>query len=503
MLTEPHRKGKSQLADVVLIHPPGAHGIYGTLGGELPAREQPLWPRLVAGALLDKGVKVEIIDAECENLSPTDVASRIAARAPRLACIVVSGHQPSASTQAMPGARAIAEELTLSKFAGKVIMMGNHPSALPVQTLREERIDYVIDGEGPTTILGLLNDEPLDTIPGLVWRDDADEIRQNPAAPLLDINRDLHGRAWHLLPSPHLYRSHNWQRLGDSARRSPYAAIHTSLGCPFTCNFCMINVFQHVNRYRMRKPEDVVADFVMLYRDHGVRTFKIVDELFLLNRRHVQEVCGRLSNSNFNAFGDVSIWCYGRPDTVDADYLKLLRSAGIDWIALGIESGAESIRDGADKAMSQQDIVDVVTEIERAGINVIANYIFGLPGETQETMEQTLTLAQNLNTAFANFYSAMAYPGSKLYDEAKEKGWTLPETWAGYSQHNEHTTPLAVGTLGAAEILRFRDEAFSRYFSSPRYLAGAVQRFGHAAAAEIAKMTSYKLKRKLLNTEQP
>lgn len=259
----------------------------------------------------------------------------------------------------------------------------------------------------------------------------------------------------------------------------------------------MINVFQHTNRYRMRDADAVVEEFLFLH-DQGVRTFKIVDELFLLNRRHVTQICEALEAAKFNAAGDVSIWCYGRPDTVDASYLKLLRAVGVDWIALGIESGDASVRDGSDKTMSQQDIVDTVEMIEKAGINVIANFIFGLPGETPETMQRTLNFAGHLNTAFANFYSAMAYPGSRLYDEAIEKGWQLPATWAGYSQHNEHTFPLEPSGLGAADILRFRDEAFFKYFTSRRYVEAAVQRFGHEAQKEIEKMTSYKLKRNIL-----
>ena len=483
------------MTDVVLIHPNGIHGIYGPLGDELVSREQPLWPRLIAGALMYKGIRVRIVDAECEDLSPSDVAGLVSKWQPKLACIVASGHQPSASTQAMPGARAIAEELTVSRFPGKIVFMGNHPSALPERTLAEERCDFVIDGEGPTTIMGLLDDDPLSEVPGLVWKDDDGTTIKNPAAALLDIDRDLHGRAWGLLPDPRLYRSHNWQRWGSSADRSPYAAVHTSLGCPYTCSFCMINVFQHTNRYRMRSPEEVVADFAMLY-DMGVRTFKIVDELFLLNRKHVEKICFELAGRGFGH--DVSIWCYGRTDTVAPDYLKLIRAAGIDWIALGIESGAAEVRDAARKHLDDEEIESVVRTIEKAGINVVGNYIFGLPHETKETMEATLRLAQNLNTAHANFYTAMAYPGSRLYDEALEKGWTLPETWAGYSQHNRHTHPLAVGDLMAHDILGFRDEAFQRYFTAPRYLAQVGQRFGHAARANIEKMTSYKLKRDLL-----
>jgi radical SAM superfamily enzyme YgiQ (UPF0313 family) len=132
------------------------------------------------------------------------------------------------------------------------------------------------------------------------------------------------------------------------------------------------------------------------------------------------------------------------------------------------------------------------------GINVVGNYIFGLPEETHETMEETLALAQRLNTAHANFYVAQAYPGSKLYDEAVKMGWKLPEGWAGYSQHNEFTLPLASGNLPARDILAFRDAAFDRYFSSERYVGTAKQRFGHAAEAQIFQMTSYKLKRNLL-----
>lgn len=487
------------MVDVVLVHPSGAHGIYGPLGDELISREQPLWPRLIAGALIDRGASVRIIDAEVDGLSARRVADLVSGFDPRLCLIVVSGHQPSASTQAMPGARAVAEELTLSRFGGKLIMAGNHPSALPVRTLLEERVDYVIDGEGPATIMGLLNEDDEESIPGLVYRRD-ELTRANPCAPLLDVDRDLHGRAWHLLPDPGRYRSHNWQRWGRPDLRSPYAAVHTSLGCPYTCGFCMINVFQHANRYRVRSPRAVAEEMIELRRTYGVRTFKIVDELFLLNARHVEGICAELEASGQWVGGDdVSIWCYGRTDTVHPRHLYMLRRMGVDWIALGIESGSAEVRDAARKHLDDEEIERVVRQIEAAGIDVVGNYIFGLPGETTESMEQTLRLAEHLNTAHANFYVAMAYPGSRLYDEAIERGWRLPETWAGYSQHNEYTYPLVAGEgVSAAEILRFRDAAFDRYFTRPRYRETVVQRHGHAATEEIERMLSYKLRRNIL-----
>ena len=499
------------MVDVVLIHPNGTHGIYGILGDTLVSREQPLWPRLIAGYLIDHGASVAIIDAECEGLSPGQVGELVAGYDPRLACIVVSGHQPSASTQAMPGARQVAEAIRDERLLGtSIVMMGNHPSALPVQTLTEEPVDYVIDGEGPLTIMGLLAGDPLDQIPGLVWWGDAvtkpglygttevgPSVVQNPRAPLLDINKDLQGRAWHLLPDPSHYRSHNWQRFDDQSKRSPYAAIVTSLGCAYECSFCMINVFQHTNRYRMRSPQAVVDEMVMLNKTYGVETFKFVDELFVLNKRHTRAVCEGLIASGLGK--KINSWCYARTDTVEPDDLKMFRDAGFQWFALGIESGSETIRDGADKHLSGEEIKAMAHAIEAAGIHVGANYIFGLPGETPDTMEETVALAQELNTSWANFYSAMAYPGSKLYDEAIAQGWALPATWAGYSQHNEHTLPLATGSVSAREILAARDRAFDRYFTNPRYLDSATQRFGQAARAHVREMTSYKLKRKLLD----
>jgi radical SAM superfamily enzyme YgiQ (UPF0313 family) len=172
----------------------------------------------------------------------------------------------------MAGARAVAQAIRDAQLPTKTIMLGNHPSALPDRTLREEPVDFVCDGEGPLTIEGLLEGVPLIGIPGLVWNDEG-LIRQNPRAPLLDMDRDLHGSsAWHLLPMEK-YRAHNWQCLDDPERRQPYASIHTSLGCSFRCHFCMINIFQHQNLYRRRDPRAVVEEMKMLHDLYGVRTF--------------------------------------------------------------------------------------------------------------------------------------------------------------------------------------------------------------------------------------
>src|SRR6185437_3926466 len=111
-------------------------------------------------------------------------------------------------------------------------------------------------------------------------------------------------------------------------------------------------------------------------------------------------------------------------------------------------------------------------------------------------MQATLDLALELNCEFANFYSTMAYPGSPLYVAALEHGWPLPESWSGYSQHAIDSRPLPTRHLSADEVLRFRDEAFQRYFNDPRYLASVEARFGPATVQDIREMTSHRLQRR-------
>jgi radical SAM superfamily enzyme YgiQ (UPF0313 family) len=244
----------------------------------------------------------------------------------------------------------------------------------------------------------------------------------------------------------------------------------------------------------MRNPAKVVVEIERLNRYHGVKTIKIIDEMFVLNERHVMAICDLLIERNLN----LNIWAYARVDTVKPRMLDKLRRAGFRWLALGIESGSKHVRDGADKALRHDDIVSVVREIQKAGINVIGNYIFGLPDDDLATMRETLELAKELNCEFANFYSAMAYPGSALYTLAEAEGWPLPETWSGYSQHSYDCQPLPTVKVSATEVLKFRDDAFHAYFADRRYLDMVTQRFGWETRRHIEEMARHRLRRRLI-----
>jgi radical SAM superfamily enzyme YgiQ (UPF0313 family) len=300
------------------------------------------------------------------------------------------------------------------------------------------------------------------------------------------------------------YRAHNWHCFGD-LQREPYASFYTTFGCPFHCSFCCIQApfktgekeagwKESVNSYRFWSAQAVIAQIDKLVNQYGIRNIKIADEMFVLNSRHILGICDAIIERGY----DLNIWAYARVDTVKDGMLEKLKRAGFNWLAFGIEAASDRVRDDVDKGFDQEDIFRTLEKVRATDVNVIANYIFGLPEDDLESMQSTLDLALELNCEFANFYSAMAYPGSQLYNLATKEGWPLPEKWSGYSQHAVDTLPLPTKYLSGAEVLRFRDQAFQQYFSSPRYLRMIEAKYGLATADHIREMAAQPLVRKIL-----
>ncbi len=485
--------------DVLIINPSALSSIYQSLSSELAAIEPPIWAGLIANHLRAKGRSIHLIDAEGSGLTVDQTVRQSAEVEPRLTVIVVYGQQPSASTQNMHAAHILCDTYKAAYPERKVLLVGGHVSALPERTLQEEKADFVCRGEGPYTITGLLDinmDDPSQykKVQGLYWREGDQIAHAEPGStiPQAQLSTELPGIAWDLLPMKN-YRAHNWHAFGHINERSPYASIYTSLGCPFRCTFCCINAPFGGSSFRYWEPEFMIKEFDTLALKYGVKNIKIADEMFVLKQDHFLKLANLMAERNHG----FNIWAYSRIDTVKPQFLEPLKKAGVNWLALGIESGSKHVRDGVTKGrFGQEDIRSIVRQIKDAGINVIGNYIFGLPDDNYETMQDTLDLALELNCEMGNFYSAMAYPGSKLYTIALEKNWALPDSWLGFSQHAVETLPLRTEFLSAGEVLAFRDKAFQVYFNSPNYLKLVKDRFGDDTLKHIMEMTKHNLTRK-------
>jgi anaerobic magnesium-protoporphyrin IX monomethyl ester cyclase len=130
------------------------------------------------------------------------------------------------------------------------------------------------------------------------------------------------------------------------------------------------------------------------------------------------------------------------------------------------------------------------------GLYICANFIFGLPEDDFDSMHETLELMLDINAEWANIYSAMAYPGSRLYDQAVANNWPLPATWQGYSQYAYDSLPLPTKCLSGGQVLAFRDYAFDVYYRSPRYLDMIGRKFGPETANHLKQMSANQLPRK-------
>jgi radical SAM superfamily enzyme YgiQ (UPF0313 family) len=242
----------------------------------------------------------------------------------------------------------------------------------------------------------------------------------------------------------------------------------------------------------MWKPESIIAQIDILVKEYGVKNIKFADEIFVLNKEHVAGICDLIIERGY----DLNIWCYARVDSWDQELLVKMKKAGINWVCLGIESGSARVRDNVQKRYKHEDIFRAVNAFKKAGIYIIANYLLGLPEDDLETMNATLDLAIELNCEFANFYCAMAYPGSELHKQSIAENLPLPKSWSGYSQHAYDSLPLPTKYISGSDVLRFRDQAFNRYFSNEKYLEMIEKIFGAHVVDHINNMTSHKLERK-------
>ena len=484
--------------DIILIKPGSQKGIYGELSDfQLTAIEPPLWGAILAGYLRDLGYSVLLFDAEAENWDYKETAQKAAEADPLLTAVVVSGSNPSASTMNMTGAGKIITHIKELQPEANTLLWGLHPSALPERTTREEDADFVCQGEGFTTLPSLLDalkaGETHPSIPGL-WHKNSNQVFSNPPPPPLSDLAPLPMPAWDLLPMEK-YRAHNWHCFGHITERQPYAVIYTSLGCPFKCNFCCINSLFGKRMIRYRPLDQVFQEIDFLVENYDVKNIKIMDEMFVLNEKRVIEFCDKMAERKY----ELNFWAYARVNTVNERMLSRMKQAGINWLAYGFESGNKRVIENISKGYRTEDVMDVVEMTYANDIHICANYIFGLPEDDYDSMNDTLKLMLDINAEWANIYCAMAYPGSELYEAALKNHWKLPESWQAFSQYSYETLPLQTKYLSGGQVLAFRDYTFNTNFKSPRYLKMIKEKFDRETASYIKNFSKTTLKRKYKN----
>lgn len=507
-------KNLNRRLDILFVEPDSSAKAYQSLSETYSAIETPTWSLLLAQSCRSKGFGVAILDCNAERLTDAQAIQRVREANPRIVCFVLYGQNPNSGTTGMIGGKRLCAQLRQDYPEYPTCFVGSHVSALPKEVLSYPFIDIALLNEGVYALHDLLGcdlKDDLGKINGIGYKREK-HIILNPPSQVVPENKmddDLPGYAWDLLPYNKkpldLYRSHFWHADYNHEQRTPFAALYTSLGCPFKCDFCMINIINRNDnndgvssadspQIRYWTPEFILREFDKLVK-MGVNTIRISDEMFCLNPRHFKPLLKGLIKRDY----DLKLWSYSRVDTITPEYLEMFRQAGMKWLAIGLEAGNQSVRQKVSKGKFDEiDIRKISREIDDHGINVAANYIFGFPDDNFETMQQTLDLACELNTPFANFYTCMALPGTPLYFKAIKNGWKLPDSYEGYAFFSYECMPLPTNYVSAIDVLKFRDEAWHKYHARKEYLDLIERKFGIEQRKNMENLIKIKIKRKIL-----
>jgi radical SAM superfamily enzyme YgiQ (UPF0313 family) len=486
--------------DILLINPGGSKArMYQDLSKEFSAVDTPFWAILTAGYLRKEGFQVAVLDANAENIDFDETVRRIEALAPKYIAVVCYSQQANVSTPIMVGVGELCRKIKERIPEKNLILTGWHPSALPERTLREEACDLVVQGEGFYTLRDLLSGKSYREVRGLCFEEQGEIILNPRPDNVQDLSGELSEVAWDLLPmNQDKYRAFNWMCLGDLGSRNRFASIFTSLGCPFHCNFCAIHSTYGEHKLRRWSVNWVLGQLDQLVLKYGVKNINLHDELFIFQREHYYQIAQGILERGYQ----VNIACFARVDVLDRispEELAVLKKAGFNWFKLGIETcNEEIIRNNMKGSFTKEVISRVVHKVHEAGIDLCANFMFGLPGDTMKSMRENLEFALELKCSFPSFFCTMAIPGSELYQIALEKGTPLPESWLGYASQGYDFLPLPTEELTAAQVLEFRDHVFDSYFTDPGYLEKIEKKFGAESCQHIKGMTAIKLKRRIL-----
>lgn len=342
------------------------------------------------------------------------------------------------------------------------ILFGSHPTFMASYCLREDVVDYIVCREPEESLRCLLqalnNGEPLADLAGIGYRDQNGQIKLNPDRPFMDLN-DLPIPDRSLLPKGVDY-------FNPVVKSMPYATMQTSRGCPGRCIFCTSPIF-YGRKYRYRHAAKVIEELREIKR-LGYKEVFIRDETFTTNRNRNREICEAMIRENMGLHWIAN----GRVDMVDRETLRLMKMAGCHMIKFGVETGSDEILKNYKKGITTAQTKEAFRLAQQAGLDTHAHLVIGGPGETPETIDNTIEFVKKLNPTTASFGILTPYPGTELFDLVASKH---PEICDGSDStmanlHTEGFYSESICGLMGPELSRAVVRAYRRFYFRPQYL---------------------------------
>ena len=444
----------------LLVNPPLINGVAFTRQGRCQEREEvlgttkpPYTLALIAAMLRDAGYDVRIVDATAAQLSTAAIIESLERDGFAPTLIVFPSTTPTFDAD-------IAEMAAIKRrFGAPMFCFGPHASTVPAESMqRAPDVDGVFVGEPEEGVMQLAALDSLDRIgeiASLTWR------RGSVVVP-----HRAHGSFSGFMQAPYPA----WDLL-DLTRYAlplvdkPYVIVETSRGCPYTCDFCVAPIHQG-HKFRERSAKSLVDEIERTYRELGIEFFYLWGDTVTLNVKSFSAFCDELIARQLPIqwFGNA------RADNLtDPAFVHRLRRAGCWMLALGIESESDEVRKDMVKRLERQKIQTAFANMRQAGIKSFAFFIFGYPGETLQSMELTTNYAIELDPDFANFYPAVPYPGTALFDKCVREGLLRPED-ADWSRMEYSYYLLNGNGLDEKIVMDAINRARRRFFLRPAYI---------------------------------
>jgi len=456
----------------LLVNPPLVGGIAFTRQGRCQEREEvlgttkpPYTLALAAALLRDRGCQVRLADLTATGESVDQLAARLDGEGFHPTLIVFPSTTPTLDADVVQMARL------RSRYHAPLVCFGPHASTTPAESmLRADAVDGMIVGEpedGLVALATLTSADQLDEVPSLTFRR-GNEIVPHRAQGSFSNFLDAPYPAWELL---------DLSRYRLPLVDEPYVLVETSRGCPYSCDFCVAPIHQG-HKFRERSAKSLVDEIERGHRQFGLKFFYLWGDTVTLNVKSFSAFCEELIARRLPIqwFGNA------RADNLgDPAFVKRLRQAGCWMLALGIETESEDMRKDMMKRLEGQKIRTALTNMRAAGIRSFGFFILGYPGETPASLERTIDYAIELDPDFANFYPAVPYPGTALYEKAKRDGLLASEDWS----RMEYSYYLLRGNgLDEPTVMGAINRAKRRFYLRPGYLA--------RHAGDIARLASTK-----------
>ena len=443
--------------DVLLINPP-----WEQLSEDVraKARVANVTPSLGLGyiaAVLERGgVGVQILDANAECVSPAKLAQYLLERGWQPKHIGITATSHTIAT-ALAMAMACKEALPTSA----VTLGGVHPTVLPEETLACDAVDFVVRNEGEFSYLELVTGRSVEGIEGLSYKRDGHQFHNPPRAPIAELDQ-LPFPAYHLMPT------HKYHPTLGTYRQLPAMGVIGSRGCPFNCTYCASPAFWG-RKVRFRSAGNILEEIALLVKKYGVREIQLLDDTFTVAKERFRTFCELLSRADFR----ITWSCNSRVDSVDADLLKLMKSTGCHSISYGIESGDEGMLERIKKRISLGQARTAIALTKKHGITCRASFMFGNPGETRKTIEKTVQFAMETMPDFVVFNIIRPYPGTEVYDWARQMGGLMREKWY---MAPESGAIMTLPDLSRQDLVKAQSQAMRRFYVRPRYVISRVSR---------------------------